>query len=143
MSLCHFLYNRYSFFRINEILNYDEESFIGVIYLASYFVKNVLSKGNEEDNNIFNENNSIWEDEEINTEQKNNFKKINDVALRYRKLNLDLINPGCLPELDKKIEEYKKAENVVDESSLKVDLMEKQINFINKYIGQIKKNKNV
>ena len=130
-------------FLVNEILNYDEESFIGVIYLASYFVKNVLSKGNEEDNNIFNENNSIWEDEEINTEQKNNFKKINDVALRYRKLNLDLINPGCLPELDKKIEEYKKAENVVDESSLKVDLMEKQINFINKYIGQIKRNKNV
>ena len=57
--------------------------------------------------------------------------------MRYRKLNLDLINPGCLPELDKKIEEYKKAENVVDESSLKVDLMEKQINFINKYIGKI------
>ena len=54
-----------------------------------------------------------------------------------------MINPGCLPELDKKIEEYKKAENVVDESSLKVDLMEKQINFINKYIGQIKRNKNV
>ena len=64
-----------------------------------------------------------------------------DDSLKQRKINLSLINPGCLPELDKKIEEYKKGEKIIDESNIKIDLMEKQINFINKYIDKIKKNK--
>ena len=64
-----------------------------------------------------------------------------DDSLKQRKINLSLIIPGCLPELDKKIEEYKKGEKIIDESNIKIDLMEKQINFINKYIDKIKKNK--
>ena len=133
-------------FLIDEIFNYDEESFKGIVYLASYFIKNVLNKGNDEDNNILNGNKLIKSEEEINTGLKdidNNDKIVNDDALKQRKLNLDLINPGCLPELDNKIEVYQKAEKVVDESNLKVDLMEKQINFISKYMEQIKKSKNI
>ena len=41
-------------FLVDEILNYDEESFKGIVYLASYFIKTVLNRGNDEDNNILN-----------------------------------------------------------------------------------------
>ena len=79
--------------------------------------------------NINKENNEILE------EDKNNENK--DKIFKNPNLDFDMIRPGCLPEFDKKIEEYKKAENIFDESNLKIELMEKQINFINKYIGKI------
>ena len=129
-------------FLVDEILNYDEESFNGIIFLANHYIKNALHKGNDINNfqkislneNIINTN----DNEEIIGMNKNEIddKKEED---KGKKINFDLINPGCLPELDKKIEEYEKAEKVVDESNLKIDLMEKQLNFINKYIKKIKK----
>ena len=133
-------------FLVHEILNYDEESFSGIIHLANYYIKNVLNKGNvdniknvnenilEENENIINTNINK-ENNEILDEDKDNEDK--DKILKNPKLDFDMIRPGCLPELDKKIEEYKKAENIIDESNLKIELMEKQINFINKYIGKI------
>ena len=142
-------------FLVDEILNYDEESFTSVIYLANYYIKNVLNKGNEKNNfhkislndnidianeNIINTNiNNEINDDMINLNKNENIDK--DDGDKEPKINLDLINPGCLPELDKKIEEYEKAEKVIDESNLKVELMDKQINFINKYIDKIKVNK--
>ena len=88
----------------------------------------------EENENIINTNINK-ENNEILDEDKDNEDK--DKILKNPKLDFDMIRPGCLPELDKKIEEYKKAENIIDESNLKIELMEKQINFINKYIGKI------
>ena len=134
-------------FLVDEILNYDEESFKGIIYLADYFIKNVLNEGNDDiiNNNIIEDKDN--DDEIINTNSKDNLDLDKDIlnnmddSLKQRKINLSLINPGCLPELDKKIEEYKKGEKIIDESNIKIDLMEKQINFINKYIDKIKKNK--
>ena len=132
-------------FLIDEILNYDEESFKGMVYLASNYINTFIKKEIYENNN---KKNLIADDEEeeeeINTGSKdNNNNIIYDDKLKQMKLNLDLINPGCLPELDNKIEAYKKAEKVVDESNLKVELMEKQIDFINKYMDKIKKNNNL
>lgn len=132
-----------------EILNYDEESFIGVIHLAHYYIKNVLDKGNNEGKEIninLIDDNLNAEENIINTHINNEnieLDKINIIGKddKNQKLNLDLFKPGCLPELDKKIQEYKKAENIIDESNLKIDLMEKQINFINKYIELVRKNK--
>ena len=134
-------------FLVDEILNYDEESFKGIIYLADYFIKNVLNEGKDDiiNNNIIEDKDN--DDEIINTNSKDNLDLDKDIlnnmddSLKKRKINLSLINPGCLPELDKKIEEYKKGEKIIDESNIKIDLMEKQINFINKYIDKIKKNK--
>ena len=140
-------------FLINEILNYDEESFIGIIYLANYYIKNVLNKGdNLDENNINNNFNLIDNKNIINTNISNENNEENKIDILDKgnnkneiekglKINLDLINPGCLPELNKKIEEYEKAEKIVDESNLKIDLMEKQMNFINKYMNKIKANK--
>ena len=142
-------------FLINEILNYDEESFIGIIYLANYYIKNVLNKGdNLDENNINNNFNLIDNKNIINTNISNENNEENKIDILDKgnnkneiekglKINLDLINPGCLPELNKKIEEYEKAEKIVDESNLKIDLMEKQMNFINKYMNKIKANKDM
>ena len=54
-----------------------------------------------------------------------------------RKINCDLLQPGYLPELDVKLAEYQRANNVIDESNLKIDLVNKQINFVNKYMGRL------
>ncbi len=57
--------------------------------------------------------------------------------IRKRKLNVDLIQPGYLPELDIKLAEYQRADKVINESNLKIDLMNKQINFINNYMTRL------
>ena len=129
-------------FLINEILNYDLDSFQNMVYLASNYIKTIIKKENNNNKNLI-----MDEEEEINTGSKDNINNDNNIIyddkLKQNKLNLDLINPGCLPDLDNKIEAYKKAEKVVDESNLKVELMEKQIDFINKYMDKIKKNNNL
>ena len=129
-------------FLINEILNYDLDSFQNMVYLASNYIKTIIKKENNNNKNLI-----MDEEEEINTGSKDNINNDNNIIyddkLKQSKLNLDLINPGCLPDLDYKIEAYKKAEKVVDESNLKVELMEKQIDFINKYMDKIKKNNNL
>ena len=138
-------------FLINEILNYDEYSFLGIIHFANYYINNILIKGNEDgykmrftiNKNIISDNEDIINtnlNDEIGDEDNNNDIINKDYKEKSHKINFDLINPGYLSELDKKIEEYKKAEKIIDESNLKVDLMEKQINFINKYIEKIKLN---
>ena len=138
-------------FLVDEILNYDEESFTGIVYLANYYIKNVLNKGNVINNfdkinlndNILEANENIINtniNEEIIDMDKNEIIEKEDKD-KKQKINFDLINPGYLPELDKKIKEYEKAEKAIDESNLKIDLMEKQMNFINKYIDKIKVNK--
>ena len=110
-----------------------------MVYLGSNYIKTILSKDKNNNKNLI-----MDEEEEINTGSNiNNDNFINDDKLKQKKLNLDLINPGCLPDLFNKIEAYKKAEKVVDESNLKVELMEKQIDFINKYMDKIKKSNNL
>ena len=126
-------------FLINEILNYDLDSFKNMVSLGSNYIKTILNKEKNKNKNLI-----MDEEEEINTGTNiNNDNFINDDKLKQNKLNLDLINPGCLPDLDNKIKAYKKAEKVVDESNLKVELMEKQIDFINKYMDKIKKSNNL
>jgi hypothetical protein len=161
-------------FLIKEILNYDNESFIGMINLANHYIDNILngkkddlflverqesvdeldkisnkkkkkskSKNSFKDKNVIDENiintNSLIN---INTSNSNTMS-IDDEAhkINKRKLNLDLLQPGYMPELDKKLAEYQRAEKVADESNLKIDLINKQINFINKYMNQLVENK--
>ena len=161
-------------FLIQEILNYDNESFIGIINLANHYIDNILNgkkddiflverqesvdeldkisnkrkktkskksfKDNVIDENVINTNSLI----NINTSSSNsnNISNYDDIHINNkRKLNLDLLQPGCLPELGKKLEEYQRAEKVANESNLKIDLINKQINFINKYMNQLVENK--
>lgn len=162
-------------FLMQEILNYDNESFIGIINLANHYIDNILNgkkddiflverqesvdeldkisnkkrkktknkksfKDNVIDENEINTNSLI----NINTSSTNSNNISNDDDINRnnkRKLNLDLLQPGCLPELDKKFAEYQRAEKVANESNLKIDLINKQINFINKYMNQLVENK--
>ena len=136
-------------FLVDEILNYDGESFMDILHSAKYFIKKVLNKSNVQNDldSLSSGNGAIIEENEneINTNhnlinEKNDNDLINKVnELKKGKINLDLINPGCLPDLDNTIEVYKKAEKIIDESNLKLDLMEKQMNFINKYVEQVKR----
>ena len=61
--------------------------------------------------------------------------------IKTRKLNTDLIQPGYIPELEKKLSEYQRAEKVANETNLKIELINKQINFIHKYMNLLNKNK--
>jgi hypothetical protein len=165
-------------FLFKEILNYDSESFVGIINLANFYIENILNEQNVDlflrerqesihemerysnakkneislqiednennDNNIIDNSNSNSNIINTNSNQNDfdkneNNIKIEEDMIRTRKLNIDLIQPGYLPELENKLAEYKRAEKVANESSLKIDLMNKQINFINKYMNHLNK----
>ena len=153
---------------INEILNYDSKSFIGMVNLANFYIENILNEqkndlftrerqeplneiekinninkgevninkidNNIEDNFIINTSSKIID---IDNKGKEDNIKIGEGMIRKRKLNVDLIQPGYLPELDIKLAEYQRADKVVNESNLKIDLMNKQINFINNYMTRL------
>ena len=153
---------------INEILNYDSKSFIGMVNLANFYIENILNEqkndlftrerqeplneiekinnNNKGEVNINNIDNNIEDNIIINTSSKiidiNNKGKEDNIKIgkgmiRKRKLNVDLIQPGYLPELDIKLAEYQRADKVINESNLKIDLMNKQINFINNYMTRL------
>ncbi len=147
---------------IQEILNYDSESFIEMIKLSNIYIDNILKGKNTDiflkerqesfdeilekstqnvinikikkdtnkiDNNIINTNSESAEnDDDI---------IVGDNIVKKRKINCDLLQPGYFPELNVKLAEYQRANNVIDESNLKIDLVNKQIHFINKYIDSI------
>ena len=95
-------------------------------------------KDNVIDENVINTNSLI----NINASNSNTISNDDDIQKNNkRKLNVDLLQPGYLPELNKKLAEYQRAEKVADESNLKIDLINKQINFINKYMNQLDENK--
>ena len=157
---------------MNEILNYDSESFIGMINLANFYIDNIINEqkndlfarerqeslneikkinnNNQGEINVDNIDNNIEDNILINTSSKiidiDNKGKEDDIIIgegmiRNRKLNIDLIQPGYLPELDVKLAEYQRADKVVNESNLKIDLINKQINFINNYVARLVDNK--
>ena len=161
-------------FLFKEILNYDSESFVGMINLANFYIENII---NEQNNTLFirerqeslegigrfsdsrNSEKSIKSGKKnlysenidneidinkISTKINTNPNRENNVIdeenmIHKRKLNIELINPGYFPELENKLAEYKRAEKVVNESILKIDLINKQIDFINKYMNKLEK----
>ena len=153
-------------FLFKEILNYDSESFIGIINWSNFYIENILNAQNfdlfnkervdslnevrRSNNNsksnirIKSENNIIVNKNLIDTSEKedninktsiDNKIKLGEDMIKTRKLNMDLIQPGSIPELENKLAEYRRAQNVINESNLKIDLINKQINFINKYMA--------
>ena len=146
---------------IKEVLNYDSESFISLINLADFYIDNIIK---EQNTNLFikERQESLDEMAKITNPKKsvlsiksdslnndidmiNNYSEITgniedftiENMIPKRKINCDLLQPGYLPELDVKLAEYQRANNVIDESNLKIDLVNKQINFVNKYMGRL------
>ena len=142
-----------------EILNYDSQSFVNIINWTNSYIDHVLNDKNSQffnierqellgeiernsskrsinikTENIIDDNNLINTNSKKNDIDENNLIIDSDNNINKRKLNLDLIQPGYLPELDNKLAEYQRANTIIDESNLKIDLLNKQINFINKYL---------
>ena len=143
-------------FLFQEILNYDSESFVGIVNWANLYIDNILndpdmsnlnkekresifekdlrSKSTEKNIEIKPNDNLINIENKSDYLEENNLIEDNDNFIGKRKLNLDLIQPGYLPELNKQLLEYQRADKVIDESNLKLDLLNKQVNFIKKYL---------
>ena len=114
-------------FLITEILNYDKNSYIGLLkFLDNYIDKVYHKENNINENNINNiidtSNNNILNDNKIEQKQK-----------------VDTSKFGCIPDLEDKLNQYKNTENLINESSLKLNLMDKQIDFVNKYLNKMMK----
>ena len=125
---------------IQDILNYDGDSFNNLNKKAENEINNNLKLINEldkikeenkedekkDDNNNINNNNDINNEELINENNKkdNNF------------------NYGLLNTLNKNYKLLEKAKNLIDESSLRISLIDKQIKFINNYCSKFNNNKN-
>ena len=142
-----------------EILNYDSQSFVNIINWTNSYIDHVLNDKNSQffnierqellgeiernsskrsinikTENIIDDNNLINTNSKKDGIDENNLIVDTDNNINKRKLNIDLIQPGYLPELDNKLAEYQRANTIIDESNLKIDLLNKQINFINKYL---------
>ena len=157
-------------FLFKEILNYDYKSTIDIIKLANLYIDHMLNgkesnlfikeknesiyemgkykkrnkKGEININNIFNEgdDNILFNDKkEIENNGKENTDEKDENLFDKRKLNIKLFHPGRFDELNKKLEEYYKAEKALNETKLKIDLITKQINFIKKYVNILGENK--
>ena len=111
---------------INDILNYDGKAFQNIIDLANNYVNDVLIKNEKEEFSIQDKNENI-----IDTTNNNKIKN------EKFKVNIDLLKPGCIPMLEDKIKEFKKAENLIKESEIKEELIKKQINFLHKNLNKI------
>ena len=111
---------------INEILNYDGKGFQSIIDLANNYVNEVLMRDEKENFNMNEKNEDV-----IDTTDNNKLEK------EKYEVNIDLLKPGCIPMLENKIKEYKRAENLIKETETKEELMDKQINFLDKYMNKI------
>ena len=110
-------------------LKEKQESFEEILEKSTEKIINIKIDSNKIDNNIINTNSESQENDDDFI--------IGDNIIRKRKINCDLLQPGYFPELNVKLAEYQRANKVIDESNLKIDLVNKQIHFINKYIDSI------
>ena len=137
---------------IQEILNYDGDSFSNLSKIAKAYLHENLKLGNELNNKIIDEeiNKPINEDENENENENDNIDIItssnNDLNNEEENNNkndenYNIINSGRLAELNITCEQLEKAKHLIDESDIRLALIDKQINFINNYFSKIK-NKN-
>ena len=137
---------------IQEILNYDGDSFSNLSKIAKAYLHENLKLGNELNNKIIDEeiNKPINEDENENENENDNIDIItssnNDLNNEEENNNkndenYNIINSGRLAELNNTCEQLEKAKHLIDESDIRLALIDKQINFINNYFSKIK-NKN-
>ena len=111
---------------INDILNYDGKAFQSIIDLANNYVNDVLMRDEKNNFSKIDKNENI-----IDTTNDNKIEK------EKYEVNINFLKPGCISMLENKINEYKRAENLIDETEVKEELMDKQINFLDKYLTKV------
>ena len=139
---------------IQEILNYDGDSFKNLYKIAKTYLHGNLKLGNEMNNKIIeeeinkpnNEEEKENEEEDENENEKyeiitssNNDLNNEDENNNKNDENNNIINSGRLAQLNNTCEHLEKAKQLIDESDIRIALIDKQINFINNYFSKIKK----
>lgn len=107
-------------YMLENVLNYDGESFKNLFKYSKKYIKEIL-KVEGDNNEIINTN--VEKNEE---NENNNFS-----------LNENMANAGHLGKLNEDLEEYKKMDDLMGENNLRLDVIEKQIKFINKYYDKV------
>ena len=123
---------------IKDIFNYDGTSFGNIIKISELEINNILKLENNLE--IINEEKKE-EIDELNEKKENiipsiinNFNK--EELINSCEKNNNIINPGILSKLNKNYEELEKTKKLIEESDLRISLIEKQINFINNYYSK-------
>ena len=127
---------------IQDILNYDGDSFNNLYKKAETDVSNNLKLYNELDKI----KEKSKEEEEKNDDNKNKILNTNDIN-NEELINEDnkkdnTFNYGLLNKLNKNYEHLEKAKKLIDESDLRISLIDKQIKFINNYCAKFNNNEN-
>ena len=117
---------------IKNILNYDGDSFFNLYKIAQTYINKNIKNENDNEINIDKEENKNGEIITSSINDNNNEEVIN----KYYK-NYNLLNSGRLFKLNSTIEQLEKANSFMDESNIRIDLIDKQINFINNYFTKI------
>ena len=130
---------------IKDILNYDGDSFSNLNKIAQSFIlknyrlENELELINEEKKED-NEDEHLLENDnkDIITTSINDNEEITNKSGK----NKNIINIGRLSKLNDNLEQLEKAKHLINESDLRINLIDKQINFINNYFTKATNIKN-
>ena len=134
---------------IEDILNYDGESFANLNKIAqSFILKNyrleneleIINEEKKEDKEENNEDEHLLENDNkdiITTSINDNEEIINKSGK-----NKNIVNIGRLSKLNDNLEQLEKAKHLINESDLRINLIDKQINFINNYFTKATNIKN-
>ena len=135
---------------IQDILNYDGISYKNLTKKADIDIHNIIKpsfeleiineekkqekKENENENEISNENKDK-KSTSINDDKDDKDEEI----INKNEKNNNVLNIGLLEKLNKNYEQLEKAKNLIEESDLRISLIDKQLNFIKNYSKNINK----
>ena len=135
---------------IQDILNYDGISYKNLTKKADIDIHNIIKpsfeleiineekkkekKENENENEISNENKDK-KSTSINDDKDDKDEEI----INKNEKNNNVLNIGLLENLNKNYEQLEKAKNLIEESDLRISLIDKQLNFIKNYSKNINK----
>ena len=135
---------------IQDILNYDGISYKNLTNKADIDIHNIIKpsfeleiineekkqekKENENENEISNENKDN-KSTSINDDKDDKDEEI----INKNEKNNNVLNIGLLEKLNKNYEQLEKAKNLIEESDLRISLIDKQLNFIKNYSKNINK----
>ena len=135
---------------IQDILNYDGISYKNLTKKADIDIHNIIKPSFELE--IINEEKKEEKKEEIKENEISNENKdkkstsINDdkddkdeEIINKNEKNNNVLNIGLLEKLNKNYEQLEKAKNLIEESDLRISLIDKQLNFIKNYSKNINK----
>ena len=140
---------------IQDILNYDGKSFGNLYKLAETYnylkhvneleiVNDINKEKHEEEKREENEEEIKEQNKEQKEEEKdnkvittsNNNDLNDDSIINKVEKNYNIFNSGILAKLNNNYELLENAKKLIEESDLRIDLIEKQINFLNKYFSK-------